>query len=287
MVNKGALQVLQRAGLNEKEALVYGAALKEGEAPASQIAKVAGLKRPTTYVILNQLVERGLMATQTSARAELFRASNPMLLLERHRATTSLLDSALPELLSLSKNYSGQPRVETFYGPEGIEHGWSMCLQATEDILYFADEHLTASVGSPSPDIQRKIAALTPDEVRFQSAFVQERIKRKVWVRGIIPWYSEAELETRQHLRPLQQEFLFLKNKGAEELREFIFVPRDIFPSQAEVTTFNDTVLTISYQDMVTCVYSHPGLAASIRAIFNLCRLAAKNFEPPEVRREG
>lgn len=282
MIRDDVFEVLHRAGLNDKEARVYGAALLEGEAPASRLAQVAGLKRPTTYLILNQLVERGLIATQKSDRAELFRASNPMLLLERHRATVSLLDSALPELLAMSKNYSGHPRVETFYGPEGIEHGWNMCLEAKNDILYFADEHLTASVASPSPEVQRQIAALSADEVRFQSHFVTERVKRGIWLRGIIPLYAERDLEARPQIIALQEEFAFLKNRGAEELREFFFVPRDILPSKAELTTFNDKVLVISYSDTVTCVYTHAALAATVRAIFNLCTLAARSIVNPD-----
>lgn len=283
MVTDGILGLLQNFGFTEKEARVYHAALMTGEAPASRIAQAANLKRPTAYLILNQLVERGYVVTQTSSRAELFRACNPMLLLKRHKTMASLLDKAIPELMALSKNYSAEPGVETFYGLEGIEHGWNLCLEAQNDILYFADAHLTASVSSPTPDVQRKIAALEPEEVRYQSEFVKERVRRGIWVRGIIPYYSEADLAANPILAPLQQELIYLKRKGREELREFYFVPHELFAPQVELTTFNDKVLIISYPDTSTCVITSEGLATTLRAVFNLSLMLAKTLEPREI----
>ncbi len=52
--------VLQAAGLTDKEARIYLAALELGQAPVLRIAQKAGIKRPTAYVTLGELQAKGL-----------------------------------------------------------------------------------------------------------------------------------------------------------------------------------------------------------------------------------
>lgn len=50
---------LANLGFNDKQAQVYLALLKLGKGSAYAISEQSGLKKPTTYVILNELVEKG------------------------------------------------------------------------------------------------------------------------------------------------------------------------------------------------------------------------------------
>ena len=54
------LNSIKDLGLNDKEAKVYLALLKFGEANVSDIADEAGMKRPTVYVILDEIRKKGL-----------------------------------------------------------------------------------------------------------------------------------------------------------------------------------------------------------------------------------
>ena len=52
---------LEEIGLSEKEANVYLAILKVGRGTAYKIARLAGVKTPTTYLMLDDLLKKGLV----------------------------------------------------------------------------------------------------------------------------------------------------------------------------------------------------------------------------------
>ena len=52
---------LVKVGLNEKESRVYLALLELGSGTAYAVAKKAGIKRPTAYIVLDELRKRGLV----------------------------------------------------------------------------------------------------------------------------------------------------------------------------------------------------------------------------------
>ena len=66
------IEALQNLGLTDKEARVYTALLKRGRTSAYGIAEESGLKKPTTYVILDDLIEKGLASRIPRVRKQLF-----------------------------------------------------------------------------------------------------------------------------------------------------------------------------------------------------------------------
>ena len=64
-------------GLNEKQAAIYIALLQIGRSSAYAIADKALIKRPTTYVILGELIEKGLVSRIPRIRKKLYVAISP------------------------------------------------------------------------------------------------------------------------------------------------------------------------------------------------------------------
>lgn len=71
------ISTLIKLGLSEKEAKVYLAALELAQDSAQNIAKKAGVNRPTTYVILEKLMKLGLANTLEENKKTLFVAESP------------------------------------------------------------------------------------------------------------------------------------------------------------------------------------------------------------------
>jgi sugar-specific transcriptional regulator TrmB len=63
------IQSLKNLGLNEKEAKVYVALLQCPGATAYLIARHSGLKRPTTYVVLEDLIDKGVVTKIPRAKS--------------------------------------------------------------------------------------------------------------------------------------------------------------------------------------------------------------------------
>jgi len=55
---------LKNFGLSDKEISLYLAVLANGPTTATNLARAAGLKRPTVYVLLETLLDRGLLASE-------------------------------------------------------------------------------------------------------------------------------------------------------------------------------------------------------------------------------
>ena len=66
------IRELTKIGLNEKQAQVYVALQKLGEATAYKIAEECEVKKPTVYVILEELRKMGLVLKVPHAKKQLF-----------------------------------------------------------------------------------------------------------------------------------------------------------------------------------------------------------------------
>jgi len=107
---------LQRIGLSCKEAQIYVALLKIGDATVKDIAAEAGIKRPTTYLILEDLRQKGLILKIPHIKKAIYRSKNTDELFGYASDNMSALKRALPKLEALQVERNP---MKTFYF-EGI-----------------------------------------------------------------------------------------------------------------------------------------------------------------------
>jgi sugar-specific transcriptional regulator TrmB len=119
---------LELAGLSEKQALVYVAALFLGPAAVQRIAEQSGVNRATTYVILAELAEMGMVSETTEGKKTVYVAEPPEAI-ERHlnslekeiEARKDELKKSMKELKDVSRvEVADAPVVRFFKGPEAI-----------------------------------------------------------------------------------------------------------------------------------------------------------------------
>lgn len=117
-----------KLGLSDKEAKVYLASLELGPATAQIIAQKANVKRATTYVIAESLMEMGLMSTYDQGKKTFFSAESPERLLEylkdqerKAGEKIELLKEKMSELQSIRSGAGeDKPKVKYFEGVEGL-----------------------------------------------------------------------------------------------------------------------------------------------------------------------
>lgn len=122
------IETLLRLGLSEKEAKVYLACLELAEDTVQNIAEKAQVNRATTYVILEKLMQLGLVSSIERGKKTVFIAENPAELvniIERRQQELEAHKKGLEEAMSrLQAIYNGakdKPIVRYFEGPEGLE----------------------------------------------------------------------------------------------------------------------------------------------------------------------
>lgn len=132
-------EVLEKTGLNEKEAKVYLAMLELGPATAYRIAPKAGIKRPIAYVILENLQARGLVSVVPEGGRKLFVAADPGKILGEMEKRKELYKRFLPNLEALYADTSKKekPQVQFFEGKEAVYALYENIFQSKE-VAFFS-----------------------------------------------------------------------------------------------------------------------------------------------------
>jgi len=127
-------QILKKAGLSEKQTAVYAASLALGEAGMTDLAKKAALKRPTAYLIIDELMRMGLVSETTKGKRKIYSAVHPRRLQEITRSREKQVEDVLPELVALYNTPKTKPKIQVFEGEEGIKSVYREVLEEIKDI---------------------------------------------------------------------------------------------------------------------------------------------------------
>lgn len=118
MISASLLNTLEEVGLAEKEASVYLALLSLQTATAYEVAQHCDVKKPTVYVILEELRKKGLVLKTPHAKKTLFAAVDPLEYVQEQERRVKATYAALPKLRALGQ---GSPSgVYVFNGLDGI-----------------------------------------------------------------------------------------------------------------------------------------------------------------------
>lgn len=117
---------LQEIGLSDKEAAVYLALLATDNSSVIELANKTKIKRPTVYVILENLSKKGLVSETTVSKKTHYQAEPPERLetfTERQKITlderAKRLKDIIPQIKSVQRESGERPVVRFFEGREG------------------------------------------------------------------------------------------------------------------------------------------------------------------------
>lgn len=177
-------EALQNLGLNEKEARVYVALLKLGRGSAYAVADEAGLKKPTTYVILSELMQKGLALKIPRTKKQLFVAKPPDEFFAEARERLRVAEGVLPQLVAMLEKPEKNFKTLYYEGERGVRDmlGQINKRMAGKEVLGFY-----AREPEDLPDSMRE----------FFHQWNEDTKKAGVRMRGITPndpslvWYKE------------------------------------------------------------------------------------------------
>ena len=111
---------LRPLGISEKAAKIYLVALSLGTTSVQDIAQKTGLKRPTVYLHIDELIRQGLFQKISLNKKHYYRAADPHVLEGRMKKGLDALQSAMPEFVALQSRTPGKPHVVVYEGEEGM-----------------------------------------------------------------------------------------------------------------------------------------------------------------------
>lgn len=120
---------LESVGLTEKQAKVYVAALFLGPAAVQRIAEQAEVNRATTYVILAELADMGLVSESTEGKKTVYVAEPPEAIDRYLNAMEKAIDDRKAQLKGVMTELKEASRIEVedapvvrfFKGPEAAQ----------------------------------------------------------------------------------------------------------------------------------------------------------------------
>lgn len=114
-------RALEGLGIGEKSAKVYLAGLALGITTVQDLARKSGLKRPTVYLHLDELVKQGLFEYISLNGKKYYRAAEPQALEERLKKNLATFQHEVPKLMHMRAGTMGKPQVQMFEGEEGVK----------------------------------------------------------------------------------------------------------------------------------------------------------------------
>lgn len=207
---------LKKLGLTEKEAKLYITALELGSFSVMGIAHKSGIKRPTCYLILDELVKKGLISIIPRAKKMLYMAEPPEVLTKQAEEQFSLTKSLVPKLNSFY-NTDKEKRVVKYYsGQKGIHNIYEDVLKTKPKEYYY--------IGSA-----KELEEITGKE--FLDNWIKKRIQFGIKSISIRMRKTEIAVESYQ-------------DKG-KSLREIRYAPKDIYMPDT-IIIYGSKVATIS-----------------------------------------
>lgn len=126
-----SLSLLEKTRLTEKQARVYLATLQLGKATVAEIADLAELKRPITYVILEELERAGCVNRMPESKKQMYVAIDPNSLATELDRTAHDFRDMLPYLRAMQRK-AGKPYVTYYSGIDGARRAFSQIRRPKE-----------------------------------------------------------------------------------------------------------------------------------------------------------
>lgn len=175
---------LQHLGFSEKEALLYMCALELRVFSVQDISQKSSVKRPTCYVILEELLKKGVISIVPRVRKRLYSVESPEVVLQQAEKNFILAKGLLPSLFTHYHAKGEKPMVKFYSGQKGIRNIYEDTLQNEAKKLYYvgSSKQLVEMVGKDYLDeyidrrVRKGIKAYTirMKKTEFEEGFYQE-----------------------------------------------------------------------------------------------------------------
>ncbi len=234
-------KTLEKIGLSDKEAKVYIAALELGKFSVLSLANKTGIKRPTCYLILDELIKRGLISTFPKAKKVIYMAEHPNALLKQIADAYATAKELMPELQSLMTTSHERPELRVYSGQKGIQNIYELMLDEGFDLYYITStKELVEAAGKD-----------------FIDDWIARRIKKGVKTFRISVWEKEM------HEIPLYR-------GSRENMRTVRFAPKG-FTTPYTIYIYGKKVAFISTKkDLFGFIVESADLAISMKALFDV-----------------
>ncbi|MBN1325803.1 hypothetical protein JW977_02375 [Candidatus Falkowbacteria bacterium] len=241
-------QELKKLGLSDKEAKIYYTSLSRGPETAPNLAKLAEVVRPTTYVVIEGLIKKGLMSSTERGKKTYYVAESPEYLLSLLRIQKNDieqkekdLEKIIPELKTIANISGEKPNVRVFEGKEGLKAIREQLLKIKSKMIY-----------SFAP-LDKLYSLFT--EAEHSEAMTKRRVGKKI--------KSKILYTTKKGP--------YLKPYDEMNLREAKYIPEKQFPFNSGIDIYDNIVSIYTFKGKIMgVIIENDDIAQTMKSIFEL-----------------
>ena len=243
---------LSKAGLSQKEAVIYAFLLEREGAFPSVIAKETGLNRTTVYKILATLSVKGLVTEFEKRKKFFYQAENPHRLEKYADMQISLAKNAkenlgriMPVLDGLHRSSPDKPVVRFFEGKEGV--------------LAIYNEHVLNRKPYEMLAFSNTVGLLPLLSQEFKENYQEQKAKIGIATRAILPYTPENAIA-------LEAFYKTLPKRLSPQIK---YLSSEKFPFKGDLTLFGEKSISIIN-------FNEPHFAGTIiedQTIYNMIKL--------------
>lgn len=237
---------LRHIGLNEKEIQIYLSLLELGSSTVLAIAKRSGIKRPTAYLVLQSLVEKGFVSRIIKGKKTFFAPQNPKKLITESEFRLKELQEVVPQLEIMYRKKKDRPQIRIFEGKDELDRAYDDLFMVKGEVLFMGTLNLSMEI--------------------FPKTFERQ---------GLVQLSSEFTI---RELLDESKESLEYADKVRGQYHDVRFIPKKLLPFEVDIGIFgNHTLITSVKKEYFTIDIESKEIAKAFRTIFEMMWLSAKN----------
>lgn len=132
-------KILTDLGLTEIEAKVYLAALELGQDTVMHIAEKANVKRPTCYVTLANLFERGFVTKIQKRTTTFFAAEDPKIILNKFKEKIANFSELIP-FFDAKFSKGSKPKIRYYEGKQELFDIYLKVIHPSKEMYFFGTD---------------------------------------------------------------------------------------------------------------------------------------------------
>lgn len=236
---------LKNLGLEDKETRAYLALLELGEASILAISQKSGLKRPTTYLIVRSLEEKGLLSRVMRGKKIFFTPQHPQKLVTETELRLKELREVVPQLESLFRQKSGRPRIMIYEGKEALDRAYDEMFVVKGEVVFMST-------------IKFSLELFPRTFKKFQYITFSEKFRMRELV-------DESE-EGKKYVEEFRGPY-----------RTIRFIPKEFLPFEIDLGVFGNRILITSVKkEFFTVSIESDEISRAFKVIFDIMWQTAK-----------
>ena len=240
-------------GLTPNQAKVYIAALQLGVDSVLHIAKAADLKRPTVYLILDDLESKGLVSKTKEGSKTLYKAEKPDRLLTDVKIKEQIATDLLPSLNAIYNVDPDKPNIKIAEGISGVRSVYN-------GIFTYLSHH---------PDEELLIyGALKDASALFERQVIDYFQEIMAHSHNPIREIGNDDAETRRYFR---------KSSKVNPLHELRCIRNDGMFVQTDNMIYGNTLVIFSVKEQISAtIIESKNITTTYKTLFNMAWRSGK-----------